>query len=142
MSSAANNFTATDPATGEVVWSGAAAGAQEIDRAIVRARGALEDWSNLPHEQREAFICAFAEQVQRRREDLVIAICRSTGKPKWEANTEVDAVIGKGTLTIQAYRERRATIEKVTGDVTSATRFKPHGVLAVFGPFNFPAHLP
>ena len=26
--------------------------------------------------------------------------------------------------------------------MTSATRYKPHGVIAVFGPFNFPAHLP
>jgi succinylglutamic semialdehyde dehydrogenase len=26
--------------------------------------------------------------------------------------------------------------------VKSATRFKPHGVVAVLGPFNFPGHLP
>src|SRR4051812_17321746 len=102
MSNVANNFTAADPATGEVVWSGPAAGQPEIDAAIQRARAALEEWSNLPHEQREGYVRAFAEQVQRRREDLAVALCRSTGKPKWEANTEVDAVIGKAALTIQA----------------------------------------
>ena len=80
--------------------------------------------------------------MQSRRTDLTEAICRSTGKPRWEASTEVDAVIGKVSLTIQAYNDRRADSSKAVADTTSATRYKPHGVVAVFGPFNFPAHLP
>jgi succinylglutamic semialdehyde dehydrogenase len=135
-------FTSSDPATGEVVWSGRAAGKQDINAAVTAARHAFEDWEVLPLAERAAYLEAFGKQVQSRRADLIEAICRSTGKPRWESATEVDAVFGKVALTIQANNERHAHTEKQTAGTTSATRYKPHGVLAVFGPFNFPAHLP
>jgi acyl-CoA reductase-like NAD-dependent aldehyde dehydrogenase len=131
-------FAALDPATGDVVWNGSSAGAAEIDTAIASARRAFEDWASRPLADRVGYLESFARVVEQRRADLVESICRSTGKPRWESSTEVDAVIGKVALTIQAYHERRDDIVKPG----SATRYKPHGVLAVFGPFNFPAHLP
>jgi succinylglutamic semialdehyde dehydrogenase len=125
-----------------IVWSGVEAGRNDIDRASESARRAFEDWSLRPLTERTAYLESFARAVESRRADLTEAICRSTGKPRWESKTEVDAVIGKVALTIQAYRERRGDVTFVTPVTTSATRYKPHGVLAVFGPFNFPAHLP
>ena len=142
MNQDAPKFTAHDPATGEPVWTGAAASAGDVDAAIAAARQAFEQWGDRPLSERVGFIEKFGQQIQSRRADLIEAICRSTGKPKWESATEVDAMFGKVALTIQAYNERRAPIEKQTADMTSATRYKPHGVLAVFGPFNFPGHLP
>lgn len=142
MSARENLFSSFDPATGEPVWTGAAATEREVDAAVAAARLAFERWGNLPLLERVAYLEKFGQQIQSRRADLVEAICRSTGKPKWESATEVDAMFGKVALTIQAYNERRAPVEKQTSDMTSATRYKPHGVLAVFGPFNFPGHLP
>jgi succinylglutamic semialdehyde dehydrogenase len=142
MSTPAANFEAHDPATGEVVWRGPAADQSAIDRAVSSARIALEEWRALTLEERASYLHAFGEQVRSRRDDLITAICRSTGKPNWESATEVDSVVGKVALTIRAYEERRSEVETKSADVTSATRYKPHGVLAVFGPFNFPAHLP
>src|SRR5881628_2955378 len=142
MSDSAEMFSASDPAIGETVWSGRTAGAQEIDRVVAMARDAFEDWSATAFSDRAAYLQRFATEVQSHRAALVEAICKSTGKPRWEASTEVDAVVGKVALTLQAYRERRAEVVKTTADTTSATRYKSHGVLAVFGPFNFPAHLP
>src|SRR5579862_3004415 len=95
-----NIFTAHDPATGAQVWRGNAAGANEIDRAVTTARAAFEDWATRPLVERIAYLEAFAKSVQSRRAELVDAICRSTGKPRWESSTEVDAVIGKVALTI------------------------------------------
>src|ERR1035441_8931981 len=45
-------------------------------------------------------------------------------------------------VSIQAFQERRQArvVESASG--ITATRFKPHGVVGVFGPFNFPGHLP
>ena len=61
----------------------------------------------------------------------------------WEARTEVGAVINKVEISIAAYAERtpQKKLEAALGNKV-AVRHKPHGVLAVLGPFNFPAHLP
>ena len=43
---------------------------------------------------------------------------------------------------MRAYHERTGVKETATGATRGLLRHKPHGVLAVLGPFNFPAHLP
>lgn len=131
-----------DPATGEPTWRGRAATTDDVDRAVWAARGALADWAALPVSRRGEFLEAFVDRVKSKKSDLTDAICRTTGKPKWESATEVDAVIGKCKLTLDAHRQRHADSVQHSAGMTSATRFKPHGVCAVFGPFNFPAHLP
>jgi succinylglutamic semialdehyde dehydrogenase len=52
-------------------------------------------------------------------------------------------VVNKVEISIKAYMERTGTIrqEAALGS-RIAVRHKPHGVLAVLGPHNFPAHLP
>ena len=70
-------------------------------------------------------------------------ISQETGKPHWEAKTEVIGMIGKFKAALLAYEERCGTQHQELKDNTNLyTRHKPHGVLAIFGPFNFPAHLP
>ena len=75
--------------------------------------------------------------------DEQVSIARETGKPLWEAKTEVDSVMAKVNISATAYAERtpqRRMDSQLSGRV--ALRHKPHGVLAVLGPYNFPAHLP
>jgi succinylglutamic semialdehyde dehydrogenase len=49
----------------------------------------------------------------------------------------------KVAISIEAHERRAgATSATLSPGVTAATRFKPHGVVAVFGPFNMPGHLP
>jgi succinylglutamic semialdehyde dehydrogenase len=137
-----NDFIAVDPATGEPTWSGRAATGDDVNRAVVHARAAFEEWSILSVDERAGFLLRFKDQIATRRNDLIEAICRSTGKPRWESATEVDAVVGKVDLTLQAHRERRAETSREVAGTHAITRYKPHGVVAIFGPFNFPAHLP
>ena len=73
---------------------------------------------------------------------MALLISQEMGKPNWESKTEAGAVVGKAQLAIDAYRERRDTITSELGGFNAVTRFKPHGVLGVLGPFNLPAHLP
>jgi succinylglutamic semialdehyde dehydrogenase len=70
-------------------------------------------------------------------------IARETGKPMWEARTEVESVINKVEISIRAYADRTAQ-RKLDNAMqgTASLRHKPHGVMAVLGPYNFPAHLP
>jgi succinylglutamic semialdehyde dehydrogenase len=111
----------------------------EVDRAVASARAALSPWADA---DRISIINRFAEELKAHRSEIAEAICREIGKPRWESNTEVDAMINKVPVSIQAYQERRRPVVVESAGATTATRFKPHGVVAVFGPFNFPGHLP
>jgi succinylglutamic semialdehyde dehydrogenase len=135
-------LVSTDPATGEVVWEGRAATQAEVDAGVMAARGALEGWADGSVERRVAVLEAFAERVKAERDPLAELISWETGKPLWEALEEVGVIVGKVALSIGAGRERRSAAEFELNGATAAVRYKPHGVVAVFGPFNFPGHLP
>ncbi|MDQ2879318.1 MAG: succinylglutamate-semialdehyde dehydrogenase, partial [Pseudomonadota bacterium] len=84
-----------------------------------------------------------ANVVRARADAFADIIARETGKPVWEAKTEVDSVIAKVDISVSAYAERSAQ-RRLDAPMGSrmALRHKPHGVLAVLGPYNFPVHLP
>ena len=133
-----STFSSVNPATGETVWSGPAAGAAEVDRAVAAARAAFPAWAQRSVPEREAVLRAFAAQLTAGKEAFAQAISREVGKPHWEALTEVQSMIGKIDISIEAHAKRCAEFKNSLG----VTRFKPHGVVAVLGPFNFPGHLP
>lgn len=131
-----------NPATGEPVWQGRHATAGEVNLAVVNARAAYETWAELATSERANYLEAFADQLRAHKADLAELISRETGKPLWESDEEVGAMTGKVALSIQAAKERRAPAQFDLSGATAAVRYKPHGVVAVFGPFNFPGHLP
>src|SRR5215218_4422719 len=114
----------------------------EVDAALAAARAALPHWSSRALGDRVAVLNRFAECLRARKSDLIDTISRETGKPRWESATEVDAMIGKVAISVRAMEERRRPTETTTAGATAATRYKPHGVVGVLGPFNFPGHLP
>lgn len=131
-----------DPADASLVWQAKSATGAQVDLAIKAARRAFPTWANRPLEERLSIIDAFAELVKARSEDIATVISRETGKPIWETRTEAAAMVGKVAISKQAYHER--TGEKTTPmpGATARLRHRPHGVVAVFGPYNFPGHLP
>ncbi len=96
----------------------------------------------MPLEKRRALLEAFAEAVRADENDFAVLLARETGKPLWEARTEIATVIGKVALSVRAYADRNASREETMPDATARLSWKPIGVAAVFGPFNMPAHLP
>ena len=131
-------FRSINPATGETVWSGSAADPPAVDAAVRGARAALAAWSGKSFDERAAVAKAFAVQLAANRDALAEAISREVGKPHWEALTEVQSMAGKIDLSIEAHQRRCVEFKNSLG----ITRFRPHGVVAVLGPFNFPGHLP
>ncbi len=129
-----------EPATGDELWRGEHT---DIADAVSRARKAWPSWAALPLGNRIEATRRFANEVRKRADDLAHLIAREAGKPLWEARTEVDAVINKVEISINAYAERTGK-KKFDSALqgTAAVRHKPHGVMAVLGPYNFPAHLP
>jgi succinylglutamic semialdehyde dehydrogenase len=131
-------FSSVNPATGETVWTGTAAGAAGVADAVSRARAAFPAWARLRVAEREAHLRAFARLLEVHKPRLAAAISAEVGKPAWEALGEVQTMIGKVGFSVQAYAQRCGEFR----GGPAVTRFRPHGVLAVFGPFNFPGHLP
>ena len=129
-----------EPATGKELWRGKAG---DVDQAIERATEARRDWAQQSAGQRMEFVRRFANEVRKQAEPFAELIARETGKPLWEARTEVEAVIGKVEISISAYADRTGQ-KKLNSALqgTAALRHKPHGIMAVLGPYNFPAHLP
>ena len=135
-----NALISTDPATGAEVWRG------EIGDAaaeVAAARAAFPKWAAHSLAYRSETLRRFANVVRAHEEELAELISRETGKPYWEAKTEVGAVVNKVDISINAYAERtpQRKQEAALGNKVGV-RHKPHGVLAVLGPYNFPAHLP
>ena len=136
-----SEIVSLDPCTGEVVWRGAACDAARIDAAVADARSAFADWAEAPREARREVVLGFAASVRDRRDDVARLISRETGKPFWEALTEADSVAAKAAISIQAQDARAGEAVIEAAGVRQALRHRPHGVLAVIGPFNFPMHL-
>ena len=135
-----NELISHAPATGDEIWRGASS---DVDECVERARWAWPQWAAKPLTVRIEIVRRFANEVRGDADKLARLIASETGKPLWEARTEVDAVIGKVEISIEAYADRtgRRKLDSALQG-TAAVRHKPHGVMAVLGPYNFPAHLP
>jgi succinylglutamic semialdehyde dehydrogenase len=129
-----------EPATGAELWRGPHC---DVDAAVAAARDAWPEWAARSMASRVDVLKRFSERLAADKEPLTDLIARETGKPLWESRTEVDSVVAKVAISIKAYAERTSQ-HKQEGAMgqRSAVRHKPHGVLAVLGPYNFPAHLP
>ena len=137
-----HSFTSLNPATGETIWRGWAADASQITDAVAAAREAFAAWSALGYEARLGVIEKFKALVDASREELAITIARETGKALWDAKSEAAAVVAKLTYANEAYLERTGTKMRSSPVGNAVLRHRPHGVMAVYGPYNFPAHLP
>ncbi|MEX3926476.1 succinylglutamate-semialdehyde dehydrogenase [Paraburkholderia sp. BR10936] len=135
-------FASRNPGTGETVWSGNAASADDVDRAVNAARRAFAAWAQTPLEARCEIVQRFAALVTEKKESLAQAIGCETGKPLWEARTEAASMAAKVAISITAYGERTGEKRAPMADGVAVLRHRPHGVVAVFGPYNFPGHLP
>ncbi len=115
-----------------------------IDQSIQSARGALKNWRNLAVPSRAEFLKKYQTALKAREEVLMEAMAREVGKPLWECKTEVAAMVGKVDVTINESMKLVSNFEipKIMEGTQGVTRYRPLGVMAVIGPFNFPGHLP
>ena len=110
-----------------------------VDVAVGAARGAGAAWRKTAPEERARLLRAYAAEVNKRAPELTEAIARSIGKPTWEAKTEVDAMVAKIEITLDA--GAKLLEFPVNAGPEAKLRLRPIGVCAVLGPFNFPGHL-
>ena len=135
-------FSKQDPVNLKVVWQGEAADAGQVAEAVAAARQAFPSWARLPFAARQAIVEKFAALLEASKAELTAVIGAETGKPRWEAAGEVTAMINKVAISVKAYHVRTGEQHSDLPDGAATLRHRPHGVLAVFGPYNFPGHLP
>jgi len=136
------NLVSTDPATGAEVWAGVSADATDVAAAVLAARRAFQPWADLALEDRVAAVRRYKSALEDRAEAMAKDFSRETGKPLWETKTEIASMMAKVDVSITARAERAGERAAATTFGQAVLRHRPHGVMAVLGPFNFPGHLP
>ena len=133
-------IVSTAPATGEELWRGRPG---DVDDLAQRANRAWPAWAAQPHATRIELVRRFANEVRKDQDSLAELIAREIGKPLWDARAEVEAVVASVETAVRAYADRtgqRRLDSALQG--TAAVRHKPHGIMAVLGPFSSPAQVP
>ncbi|MDN3608858.1 succinylglutamate-semialdehyde dehydrogenase [Vibrio ostreicida] len=136
------SMNSVSPYNNEVIWHGDSASPAQVEAAVSAARHAFVSWKKRTYAEREAIVLAFAEQVKANSEQIAEIIAKETGKPIWETRTEAGAMAGKIAISIRAYHERTGEATREAAGNQIVLRHRPLGVMAVFGPYNFPGHLP
>jgi succinylglutamic semialdehyde dehydrogenase len=118
-------------------------GYADVDLAVGAASEAARTWRKTSIDERKQLLLKYKEALDRREDELAQTIARETGKPLWEAKTEVGAMKGKVDITNNQSLQLVAdsVVDDILPGVAGATRYRPLGVAAVIGPFNFPGHL-
>jgi len=131
-----------DPSTGRQTWTSKESNEDDVARAAQAARDAFEDWALLQLEERTAICTRFRDLLKEHSEELAATIAEEVGKPLWEARTEVATMANKIDISVQSYGARTGETNAKVADGNAVLRHRPHGVFAVYGPYNFPGHLP
>ncbi|KRA60408.1 N-succinylglutamate 5-semialdehyde dehydrogenase [Caulobacter sp. Root655] len=131
-----------DPTTGEVIWRQATAGVADVVAAVAAARKAFPAWADRSRDERVAILRRYKDVLVARTADYAQALSRETGKALWETTAELGSMAGKVEASIKAYEERTGEHENAMAFGRAVLRHRPHGVMVVLGPFNFPGHLP
>ena len=137
MSEQLVSVSPADPA--DEIGRFAVAGPSEVDAAVGRARRAFAGWRDAGFEARARVLRRFAELAREGSEELARLIAREVGKALWDSRGEAGLLATKVELTLA---EGMRFVAPIEGGAGARAEHLPRGVLAVLGPFNFPAHLP
>lgn len=135
-------FEKSCPATGDVIWQGSAADAAQVAAATASARKAFAPWSRTRQSERTAILERYADEIGKRAEKIAEVISREMGKALWDSRGEAATMKAKIAVSIAAQKERAGEKDEAAAFGSAHLTHRPHGVMAVFGPFNFPGHLP
>jgi len=132
-----------DPATGEVVAETPLSTAEDVDRAVQKAKEAFPSWAATPVTERTRILFRFKMLLEENFEELRDLVTLENGKDKNDAGGEVrrgievvEFACGMPTLMMGE------TARDVARGVDNASYRYPLGVVAAITPFNFPCMVP
>jgi succinylglutamic semialdehyde dehydrogenase len=137
MAATLESVSPSDPS--DVVGRFPVADGAAVAEATARARDAFPAWRDAGAAARAAVLERFARAVEARADELTSLIAREVGKARWDAASEARLLAPKVAVTLADGLKLVQPYEAAPGQRAT---YRPRGVLAVYGPFNFPAHLP
>jgi succinylglutamic semialdehyde dehydrogenase len=142
LAGSGESLTTIDPSTGRATWTSNASSGEDVTAAVAAARAAFEGWAFTDLGERIAICQRFRDLLKEHNEELAGIIAEEVGKPLWEARTEVTTMANKVDISVQSHTARTGENAAKVADGNAVLRHRPHGVFGVFGPYNFPGHLP
>ncbi len=142
-----DSIRSTNPAQpSRAIWQGSPV-PTHVDEAVAAARKALPVWSQWPIERRIAVLRRFQSIATERKQQMGELICDETGKALWDSLAEAGILAGKVDITLDdsefgGFHRVKPYGFDITASRTGQCHYRPHGVMAVIGPYNFPMHLP
>ena len=114
-----------------------------VDQAVASAQDAFKKWKKTSLTERIQLLKKYQAEIKKRSDVIAETIAREMGKPLWEAKSEVATMVSKVEITVQESIRfvNDFEIPQVMENTLGVCRYRPHGVMAVLGPFNFPGHL-
>ncbi|HVF49607.1 MAG TPA: aldehyde dehydrogenase family protein [Pyrinomonadaceae bacterium] len=144
----AREIVSRDPATGEEVGRAALASAEDVRRAVARARAAQGAWRALSFRERGRVVMRAREIVLAEIDGLARLISRESGKPVAEAismelTPTLDLMQFFARRTARLLKDERIDIGlyRLLGR-TSRITYRPLGVVGIISPWNFPWAIP
>ncbi len=138
----AASFESINPSDSSSLWGGQAASTAQVEAAFTAAKAAFKAWSQTSLKARLACVQRFKDLAAEHRAEMAALIARETGKLLWDANGEAGALAAKVDISAKSYDDRTGASVKDVAFGRAELRHRAHGVMAVLGPYNFPAHLP
>ncbi|MBF8731770.1 MULTISPECIES: aldehyde dehydrogenase family protein [Pseudomonas] len=130
-----------DPSLGQPFAELMSASAAQVDQAVAAARRALPAWKTTSPATRAALLRGFAEQLGLRRDALITQQMRNNGKPRHEAEIDLDdaiATFGYYADLAEQLPEKNRDVPLAAPGFTARTRLEPVGVVGLIVPWNFP----
>jgi predicted delta-1-pyrroline-5-carboxylate dehydrogenase group 2 len=140
----ADDFASTDPGAPTRLVAVATRGtAADADAAVRAAAAAAPGWGRLPVEERAAALRRAAGILRAARRDLAALQVRECAKPWAEADADVaEAIDHLEYAAAQALLLAQGRpLLQVPGE-RNTMRYRPRGVVAAIGPWNFPLAIP
>ena len=129
-----------NPATEETIAEVEAAGVEETDAAVARAKEAFTDWRAVAPADRARLLRRLATLVEEHGEELARLESRNVGKPIQGARGEVGMVAQVFHYYAGAVDKHFGETIPVAGGIDLTFR-EPIGVVGLIVPWNFPVNI-
>jgi len=131
-------FDSINPSNGEYLGEVPLAEKEDVNRAVIAAKQAFQDWSRMPIKERAKFLTNLANKLDENRDELGLMDCVDSGNALVGMKGDVD-------WSSDTLRYFARMISEIKGETFSErfghlnfTRRQPFGVVAKINPFNHP----
>ncbi len=132
-----DTLAVVDPATEQQIASVPAGTEGDVDRAVVAARAAFEDWAAWPPADRAALLAAAADALEARTDEVALLISTEMGTPLAFSRA---VQVGNPVRVLRSYAEILSTYSFEQRIANSLVVKEPIGVVAAITPWNYPLH--